>query len=1486
MLRLMSCLAVLMVLVGVGVTEAAGGETSPYTQTSPTGSGLVLLHDSFDGMNDVANLTGQPHNVHVNSDLTARQGGSSLGTVPYLVDVGGGSNPPYRNPHISANALVMQGGDKRSQIIAPLHNFVDAAITDTGGFAIDFTANPTGSNTSMHWLAVSFGHTYADAVDAPDGVTVLNEPDADFGILFRGDGRFSTFGDGTFGGHAGTYASGHGPDDFFDFHIAVETDSFDAGQPATVRVFVNNQELDVGPALGDELFFMWDADESNYISLESRILPSVVGDFTVSTIPEPSTLVLLTRTPRIQVSRPRRNRLVLERLEPRLQLDAGPLLINEFMAINTSTLADEDGAYSDWIEIYNPSASAVDLDGWHLTDNDANLTKWTFPARTLAADEYLLVFASDKDRTGALPAGGEPHTNFKLDGDGEYLALVQPDGTTISHQYAPEYPSQTADVSYGIGTSTTATDLLVASGAAARFHVPGPGEDMAAWTADDFDDTGWADRFTLDKARALISEVTATGSLHGIEVQNVSLAAIDVDGWKVLVNDASSGRINDVGNLAWDLSGQMAAETVLYRTDDPGAGDNYWGEPIPWQSEGDGWVMILDDVGNVVDFVAWGYDAAEIASLQIDFAQFTDIVVGNHWTGNGVDLSGGKLLPQENAISFGSPWNYLHPLDGRDPDSVDPDFVATWMRPTGYDGPAFDRSGPAILGYGGIDRPPGIVTNIGTPGAGDRYTAYFRTQFTITDAMVNAAVEIFSDDGAVIYIDGAGPYRNNFSGADTYHALADDTGDESGTKTLAIPDLSAGTHTIAVSVHQSHASTSSDVGFDLRLYGQPVAGPAEGLARLGIRDNDVEADFDQTNDPTLGVQNAEMTVPFGEVLPVRTGIGYSNGSPDFTGTIATDVSEPMQGVNTSLWTRIDFQAEDLLEFDTLTLRMQYDDGFVAYLNGQEIASAGDPDPLAYNSAATGDRSDALATVFEEIDVTAHHALLQTGTNVLAVHGLDSTVADSGFLVLPELVASGIRYIEQAFVRPTPGETNLTTGVVINEFLARNDGGLQDEDGAYPDWIELYNPTADAVDLEGWYLTDDATDLTRWEFPDVTLASGEYLVVFASNKDRTDPLGELHTNFKLDGSGEYLALVGPDGLSAVHAYAPGFPPQFDDVSYGLAADGSNTPGYFTAPTPGEANGPLAVSQGPIITDVTENPPPPADADDLTITAEVYPTGAAIDQVTLTYRVMFGAERPLSMVDDGTQGDATAGDGIYSAVIPHTAAAPGEMVRWYVTAVDTEGNTSRDPVWNLPYVDHNNAPEYFGTVVTDPGVSSKIPIMEWFVEDPEAARTDAGTRASVFFDGLFYDNFFVRRRGWSTLGWAKRKFKFDFNSGNYFRYSADERPVEEFNLQSHYSEIGSVSYMRENLGFAWIDEAGGAASKTFHTQLRQNGEFTGSTPLSSRSTRRSSSATGSTPTALCTRPCKTARWPPIPQRTTTARRHKRTNPGPTSSSSRRD
>ena len=169
------------------------------------------------------------------------------------------------------------------------------------------------------------------------------------------------------------------------------------------------------------------------------------------------------------------------------RLRAENLMISEFMAANNSGVRDADGDFSDWIEIYNPDRAPASLAGWYLSNDPLNLTQWRFPDVTIQGQGFVLVFASGKNRTDPL---GELHTNFSLDRDGEYLALIRPDGITKATEFAPVYPRQLGDVSYGISMSTTTVQFVAPDGAA-RIFFPAGNQSGLTWIQPAFDDSTW-----------------------------------------------------------------------------------------------------------------------------------------------------------------------------------------------------------------------------------------------------------------------------------------------------------------------------------------------------------------------------------------------------------------------------------------------------------------------------------------------------------------------------------------------------------------------------------------------------------------------------------------------------------------------------------------------------------------------------------------------------------------------------------------------------------------------------------------------------------------------------------------------------------------------------------------------------------------------------------------------------------------------------------
>lgn len=140
---------------------------------------------------------------------------------------------------------------------------------------------------------------------------------------------------------------------------------------------------------------------------------------------------------------------------------------------------------------------------------------------------------------------------------------------------------------------------------------------------------------------------------------------------------------------------------------------------------------------------------------------------------------------------------------------------------------------------------------------------------------------------------------------------------------------------------------------------------------------------------------------------------------------------------------------------------------------------------------------------------------------------------------------------------------------ISEILASNETGLEDGNGRRSDWIEIYNPNFSTVVLTGYHLTDNPSNLTKWTFPATTIAARTRIVIFTTGDDMTDPAGNRHTNFRLSGSGEYLALVKPDSSEIDDVIRPGYPEQFNDVSYGRPSSGGGRI-FFATPTPNSAN----------------------------------------------------------------------------------------------------------------------------------------------------------------------------------------------------------------------------------------------------------------------------------------------------------------------------
>ncbi|HEY4416748.1 MAG TPA: CotH kinase family protein [Verrucomicrobiae bacterium] len=273
----------------------------------------------------------------------------------------------------------------------------------------------------------------------------------------------------------------------------------------------------------------------------------------------------------------------------------------------------------------------------------------------------------------------------------------------------------------------------------------------------------------------------------------------------------------------------------------------------------------------------------------------------------------------------------------------------------------------------------------------------------------------------------------------------------------------------------------------------------------------------------------------------------------------TDLTD-MDGGYTCIFMRQTFVLTNLSQIAQLQLTALSDDGFIAWINGTEVARFNMPaGTVAYNGSSLPALSEPVPLQNDTLDNPQNY--LVTGTNVITIQAFNSSLsASSDFLIWAKLETSS---------------SAAWGSVGISEFMATNQTTVMDQDGDSSPWIELFNPTTSSVNLAGWSLTTNTNNLRQWVFPNVTLldaddanGSDNYLVVFASGKNRTNNLAELHTNFRLPVTGGYLALV--NAQTNIVSVFNNYPTQQTDMAYGRDLINPSIIGFFPNPTPGEVN----------------------------------------------------------------------------------------------------------------------------------------------------------------------------------------------------------------------------------------------------------------------------------------------------------------------------
>ena len=450
----------------------------------------------------------------------------------------------------------------------------------------------------------------------------------------------------------------------------------------------------------------------------------------------------------------KRQGLAVESLEPRTLLAADPILngqsliISEFVSDSTSTLltrtrsaiGDEFGGdveSPDWIEIMNVSRESLDVGGMHLTDDVADPSKWSMPAGTsIEAGGLLVVFASGEDiRNPSLDELGYLHTNFRLTGKGEYLALTNRDGSVI-HEFAPAYPAQRTDVSYSVPVETR---TFIGPEATVEFLVPDDDSHEPDWRSTGFSDPDLqvaTSPVGFDRGEG----ATEPGETIGGEV--IDRASVDFARGSIAVMESmpftEPGRVSE-----WTVYSEKTSSVTP---------------------------LILRALGEEFEIVGVGAartsDGTGVQTFAFDLQSGSDEVDGG---GYFVGLKDGDNLTDESgAVVYGrsqteSIRRYSGPFAGK----LNPGEQLSGGR-------SFDRefsvqvSTQARLG--------GPIQTDVTAAMSGNTSLYARYPFTVqeTDALRSLALQIRYDDGFVAYLNGTEVARRNAPATVRFDSTATD----------------------------------------------------------------------------------------------------------------------------------------------------------------------------------------------------------------------------------------------------------------------------------------------------------------------------------------------------------------------------------------------------------------------------------------------------------------------------------------------------------------------------------------------------------------------------------------------------------------------------------------------------------------------------------------------------------------------------------------
>ena len=864
------------------------------------------------------------------------------------------------------------------------------------------------------------------------------------------------------------------------------------------------------------------------------------------------------------------------------------VIINEFMAANTSGIKDFEGTTSDWIEIYNTQNTSINLTNYSLTDEPGNPQKWNFPNVEILPHEYLIVWASGKN---LMTLNGELHANFKIDSDGDTLQLYSPNlvlldespslklGADISLGRMPNdyinwyYFSQPTPLSINqtIGYSSQAQPPTFST--KGGFYdtpltitlTPSDPNDEIRYTLDGSVPTSnsnlYANPILMSENKPLRVKVFRINALPSVTTTNTYLFDNDLNLPVISLVTDQSNFFGSTGIYTNYHSGQERPVHVEYFEVDQSLGFKINMGVKTHGADGSSQKSLRL------------YARSEYGDKEIDYPVFENL-----------DITKFKRLILRNGANDGTQKDRIHIKDGfvhQLYKSQNPEYSIAAYKPVHVflNGNYFGiynlrerQDEHYIKSHFGYERDEidFLEYDYAEPGRMKTVCGNWNDWNSLKSFLINNDIGVDSNYQRIkewidienfidyqifeIFIGNADWLNNNIkfwrptaTGGkwkwilwDTEYGLGTQIG-----HAVGYPDYDF------VHFAMTHGGWGSgDNTWMLRN----LMDNQEFKKQFILRFTDLLNTTFQT-DYLLNKLNEKAT----HILPdlakqfTKWGSSMAKWNTHYNHTTFFIENRPKH-IRTHLANKFNLNpimhSVELAVSDELAGNIKINSIFI-----DENTLGWQDQPYPWRGKYFEDFEIQITAISKEGYAFSHWEGINSST--------DSTISIS---ISRDTVLKAV--FTPDVVEPIP-----EFSLLINELMSRNDNIYPDEFGEYEDWIEIYNTGKEAISLAGLYLTDDFSNPTKWQIPDSDLAlttlDGEHFITFFADKEPWQ--GELHLNFKLKQDGEQLGLYYKHSDNSIHLIDTITFPQLNNYqSFGRLPNGGLGWVEFDIPTPNAIN----------------------------------------------------------------------------------------------------------------------------------------------------------------------------------------------------------------------------------------------------------------------------------------------------------------------------